>query len=130
MHVTSRRTSLRAAAAVTAGTVLSRKSVWGQTPSRGMITPDQAWDWHVLKSQCGPTYAGSSGKAVEQLVTDGTPVPVVASYGMTSGFTPPDGITARMVFYDPAHPPSESDIAGKILVWRARPSRSHGRCRP
>ena len=26
-----------------------------------MITPRQAWDWHVFKSECGPTYAGSTG---------------------------------------------------------------------
>src|SRR5579864_1510847 len=63
----------------------------------------------------------ASGAAVERLATDGTPVPVVASYGMTSGFTPPEGITARMVFYDPAHPPSASDIAGKILVCQTAP---------
>jgi len=28
----------------------------------------------------------------------------VASYGMTSGFTPPNGITAPMLYYDAAHP--------------------------
>ncbi|MBZ5557364.1 MAG: twin-arginine translocation signal domain-containing protein [Acidobacteriia bacterium] len=167
----SRRTFLKAAAAVTAGTVLSPRSLWGQSlpgiNQRLMITPEQAWDWHVFKSQCGPTYAGSagwkrfteflvskmpefgavdldyveipydhyivddwpdrrthqhgSGKAVEQLVTDGTPVPAVASYGMTSGSTPPEGVTARMVFYDPAHPPRDSDIAGKILVCQSAP---------
>ena len=59
-----------------------------------------------------------SPKAVEKLVTDGTPVPVVASYGMTSGSTPPEGITAQMLYYDPAHPPAESQIAGKILVFQ------------
>ena len=180
----SRRTFLKATAAVTAGTVLSRRSLWGQSrvapvstvspraafPAINrqlMITPQQAWDWHTFKSQCGPTYAGStgwkrftefllskmpefgavdldyveipydhyivddwpdrrthlhgSGKAAEQLATDGTPVPVVASYGMTSGFTPLEGITARLIFYDPAHPPSESDVAGKILVCQTAP---------
>lgn len=168
----SRRTFLKAAAAVTAGTVLSRRSLWAQSRVPGinqrlMITPDQAWDWHLFKSQCGPTYAGSAGwkrftafleskmpefgavdlnyvdipydhyivddwpdrgthlhgspNAVEQLVTNGTPVPVVASYGMTSGFTLPEGITARMVFYDPANPPGDSDIAGKILVCQTAP---------
>ena len=129
-----------------------------------MITPEEAWDWHVFKSECGPTYAGSagwkrftdflisrmqefgtvdldyveipydhyivddwpdrrthiydSGIAVEKLVTGGKPVPVVASYGMTSGATPPEGITAPMVYYDPAHPPAAADIAGKILVFQ------------
>ncbi len=132
-----------------------------------MITPDQAWDWNVFKSQGGPTYAGSagwkrytdfliskmpefgavdldyveipydhyivddwpdrrthmhdSGMAVEKLVTDGTPVPVVASYGMTSGSTPPEGITAPMLYYDPAHPPAAAQIAGKILVFQTAP---------
>ena len=57
-------------------------------------------------------------RSVEKLVTDGTPVPVVASYGMTSGSTPREGITAPMVFYDPAQPPSASQIAGKILVFQ------------
>ena len=40
------------------------------------------------------THMHASPKAVEKLVTDGTPVPVVASYGMTSGSTPVEGITA------------------------------------
>ena len=64
------------------------------------------------------THIYDSGVAVEKLVTDGTPVPVVASYGMTSGSTPPEGITAPMLYYDPAHPPSASEIAGKILVFQ------------
>jgi hypothetical protein len=170
----SRRTFLKTAAGVAAGTVLTRHPLWAQN-SRAisrinpqfMITPQQAWDWHVFKSQAGPTYAGSagwkrltdfliakmpefgavgldyveipydhyivddwpdrrthmhgSGVAVEKLVTDGTPVPVVASYGMTSGFTPPEGITAQMLYYDPAHPPAAGDIAGKILVCQTTP---------
>ena len=153
----SRRTFLKAAAGVTAGTglvgqPLAAQSIAGPaeagTHSRFariepklMITPQQAWDWHVFKSQCGPTYAGSagwkrftdfliskmqefgaadleyvevpydhyivddwpdrrthmhdSGIAVEKLITDGKPVPVVASYGMTSGFTPPSLIGLR-----------------------------------
>ncbi len=37
------------------------------------------------------THIHDSGVAVEKLVTDGTPVPVVASYGMTSGSTPRRG---------------------------------------
>jgi hypothetical protein len=178
----SRRTFLKTAAGVAAGTVLGREGLFAQVPrvdatAAGaanlafpkinqpfMITPKQALDWHVFKAECGPTYAGSagwkrfvdlliskmpeyggidldyvdipydhyivedwpdrrthahnSGIAVEKLVTDGTPVPVVASYGMTSGHTPPGGITAPMVFYDPAHPPEASQIAGKILVFQ------------
>ncbi|HZR22490.1 MAG TPA: twin-arginine translocation signal domain-containing protein [Vicinamibacterales bacterium] len=169
MKTPSRRTFLKAAAGVAAGTVLSRPS-WAQSAATAhtidpqlMITPKQALEWHLFKAQCGPTYAGSAGwkrftdlltskipefggvdldyvdipydhyivedwpdrrthmhdspNAVEKLITDGVPVPVVASYGMTSGSTPRDGITARMLFYDPAHPPSAGDIAGKILVF-------------
>jgi hypothetical protein len=66
------------------------------------------------------THMHGSPNAVEKLVTDGMPVPVVASYGMTSGSTPPEGITAQMLFYDPAHPPAESQIAGKILVFASQ----------
>jgi hypothetical protein len=176
----SRRNFLKATAGIAAGSVLTGRPGWAQgtrlgaTAAQGdlaltridpklLITPDQAWDWNMLKAQGGPTYAGSvgwkrytdfliakmqefgatdldfidipydhyivddwpdrrthihdSGVAVEKLVSDGTPVPVVASYGMTSGFTPPEGITAPMLYYDPAHPPSATEIAGKILVF-------------
>ena len=64
------------------------------------------------------THIYDSGAALEKLVSDGTPVPVVASYGMTSGFTPAEGISAQMVYYDPAHPPDNAQIAGKILVFQ------------
>jgi hypothetical protein len=173
-----RRTFLKAAASVTAGTVLTQRTQWAQSAWAGaaafpkihapfMITPDQAWEWNVFKSQGGPTYAGSagwkrftdfliskvqefggvdldyveipydhyivddwpdrrmhihdSGKAVEKLVTGGTPVPVVASYGMTSGFTPPEGVTAPLLYFDPSRPPAAADIAGKILVFQTVP---------
>ena len=48
-------------------------------------------------------------------------MPVVASYGMTSGSTPPEGVTAQMLYYDPAKPPSAEDAAGKILVFQTAP---------
>src|SRR5215471_5604567 len=67
------------------------------------------------------SHAAGSATAVERIVSDGTPVPVVASYGMTSGFTPPEGITAPMLYYDPANPPPKEQIAGKILVCRTAP---------
>ena len=67
------------------------------------------------------THLPNSGLAVQKFVTDGTPVPVVASYGMTSGFTPPEGVTAPMLYYDPAHPPAGAAIAGKILVFQTAP---------
>jgi hypothetical protein len=66
------------------------------------------------------THVHDSPNAVEKLVTNGTPVPVVASYGMTSGSTPPEGITAEMLYYDPANPPAASLIAGKILVFQTQ----------
>jgi hypothetical protein len=130
-----------------------------------MITPQQALEWAMFKSQIGPTYAGSpggnkwlnfiettmqefgavdlfeqdlpysfytvndwpdprthiygSGVEVEKLVSNGTPVPVVATYGMTSGSTGPSGITAQLVYYDPANPPAS--IAGKIVVFQTVP---------
>jgi hypothetical protein len=58
----------------------------------------------------------SVAPGVLELISDGTSVPV-ASYGMTSGFTPPTGLTARMVYYDPATPPADADLAGKIVVF-------------
>ena len=173
-----RRTFLKAAAGITAGTVLAGENGWGQSghsaaaafpkiDPRLLITPDQAWDWNLFKSRGGPTYAGGagwkrytdfliskmqefgaidldsveipydhyivddwpdrrthlhdSGMALEKFVSDGTPVPVVASYGMTSGFTPPEGVTAPMLYYDPAKPPSAEDMAGKILVFQTAP---------
>lgn len=67
------------------------------------------------------THLHDSGVALEKLVSDGTPVPVVASYGMTSGFTPPEGVTAPMLYYDPAKPPSTEEISGKILVSETAP---------
>jgi hypothetical protein len=178
---TSRRNFLKTAAVAASG-VLMRESLWAQgkplpASSRSfafpkinkpfLMTPDQAWEWNVFKSQGGPTYAGSvgwkrytdfliskmqecgavdfdyvkipydhyivedwpdrgtheykSGKAVEKLVTDGTPVPAVASYGMTSGFTPPEGVTAQLLYYDLEHPPADAQIAGKILVFQTPP---------
>jgi len=67
------------------------------------------------------THFHDSGIALEKLVSDGTPVPVVASYGMTSGFTPPEGVTAPMLYYDRAKPPSAEAMAGKILVFQTAP---------
>jgi hypothetical protein len=130
-----------------------------------MITPTQALQWAMFKSQIGPTYTGSqggnqwlnfiettmqefgavdlfiqdlpysfftvndwpdpnthvygSGVEIEKLISNGTPVPVVASYGMTSGGTPANGVTAQMVYYDPANPPAS--IAGKIVVFQTVP---------
>src|SRR5690349_19886431 len=62
-----RRTFLKAAAGVAAGAVAVRRTAWGEsgalTKIRGefMITPQQAWEWNVFKSQGGPTYAGGAG---------------------------------------------------------------------
>src|SRR5215472_3400980 len=67
------------------------------------------------------THIYGSGVEVEKLVSDSTPVPVVASYGMTSGFTPAGGVTAPMLYYDPASPPTPAQIAGKIVVFQTVP---------
>jgi hypothetical protein len=65
------------------------------------------------------THIYGSGVEVEKLVSNGTPVPVVATYGMTSGSTPDSGITAPLVYYDPSNPPAS--IAGKIVVFKTVP---------
>src|SRR6476659_1950382 len=76
----SRRTFLKTAAGVAAGTALGGQPLAGQrlrpaaasaitgvhptvrkVNSQWMITPDLAWDWNAFKSKCGPTYAGSKG---------------------------------------------------------------------
>ena len=172
MQKRPRRTFLKAAAGVAAGTLLFPGTEWAQKSAAAaafpkihkpfLMTPDQAWEWNLFKSQGGPTYAGSSGwkrytdfltakmqelgavdfdsveipydhyivedwpdrkthlpdsgATLEKLVSDGTAVPVVASYGMTSGSTPREGVTARMLYYDPANPPSAEQMAGRILV--------------
>jgi hypothetical protein len=173
MNRPPRRSFLKAAAGVTAGTVLGQETQWGQAQAFPkihkpyLITPELAWDWNLFKSRGGPTYAGGagwkrytdflifklhefgamdfdfveipydhyivndwpdrrthiydSGAAVEKLVSDGAPVPVVASYGMTSGFTPPEGVTAPMLYCDAARPPSAEETAGKILVFQTAP---------
>src|SRR5258708_2743937 len=40
---------------------------------------------------------------------------------MTSGFTPPEGVSAPMLYYDRAKPPSAEAMAGKILVFQTAP---------
>ncbi len=47
----------------------------------------------------------------------------VASYGANSGSTPDAGITADLVYYDPANPPAS--IAGKIVVYLTIPEDEH-----
>ncbi len=170
MNQPPRRSFLKAAASVTAGTLLGGGTQWGQPAGFPkihkpfLISPDLAQDWNLFKSRGGPTYAGGagwkrytdflifklhemgavdfdfveipydhyivddwpdrrthvydSGRAVEKLVSDGTPVPVVASYGMTSGFTSPEGVTAPMLYCDAGKPPSPEEMAGKILVFQ------------
>ena len=69
-----RRTFLKTAAGVSAGTMLMRDRLWAQSALAAkttnaavkihqpfMLTPKQALDWHVFKAECGPTYAGSTG---------------------------------------------------------------------
>jgi hypothetical protein len=78
--------------------------------------------WYQVNDWPDPrTHTFGSGVEIEKLVSDGVGVPVVASYGMTSGFTPPGGITAPMIYYDPANPPTDDQIKGKILVAKTVP---------
>jgi hypothetical protein len=85
-------------------------------------TVDIPYDHYIVNDWPDPaTHTYGSGVEVEKFVTDGTPVPVVASYGMTSGFTPAQGITAQMIYYDPANPPTAAQMNGKILVAAAAP---------
>ena len=70
---TSRRTFLKAAAGVTAGTVLAPQSLLAQGAGATraaraagvnrafMLTPEKALEWHRFKADCGPTYTGSPG---------------------------------------------------------------------
>ena len=67
----SRRTFLKAAAGITAGTVLAPRALWAAgapatNATRGispkmLVSPKQVLDWHRFKSECGPTYTGSTG---------------------------------------------------------------------
>lgn len=83
---------------------------------------DIPYDHYIVNDWPDPkTHIYGSGVEVEKLVTDGTPVPVVAGYGMTSGSTPTDGLTAQMLYYDPANPPTADQIKGKILVYQTAP---------
>ncbi|HVB99512.1 MAG TPA: twin-arginine translocation signal domain-containing protein [Candidatus Dormibacteraeota bacterium] len=91
-----------------------------QIPERGGIdldTVDIPYKHYIVDDWPDPsTHRYGSGVEVLNLVSGGVPVPVVASYGETSGFTPPEGITAPMLYYDFANPPGDEQIAGKILV--------------
>ena len=73
-------------------------------------------DWPDVR-----THQYGSGVEIEKLVSDGVGVPVVASYGMTSGSTPSQGVTAQMIYYDPANPPTDAQLKGKILVAKGQP---------
>ena len=74
------------------------------------------------------THIYGSGVEVEKMISNGTPVPVVASYGMTSGATPTSGLTAQMVYCPSTTSASGSvtttcpgSIAGKIVVCAVPP---------
>ena len=81
------------------------------------------YDHYIVEDWPDPhTHHADSAAAVEKLVTDGAPVPVIASYGMTSGFTPLEGITtAPLLYYDRVQPPTTEAMAGKILVFETAP---------
>jgi hypothetical protein len=85
-----------------------------------LFTQDLPYSFFTVNDWPDPlTHVNGSGVEVEKLISNGTPVPVVASYGMTSGGTPAKGITAQMVFYNPSSPPAS--IAGKIVVFQTVP---------
>jgi hypothetical protein len=87
-----------------------------------LFTQDIPYTKYIVNDWPDPkTHVYGSGVEAEKLVSNGTPVPVVASYGMTSGSTAPQGITAQMVYYDPSNPPTQAQIAGKILVFKTAP---------
>jgi hypothetical protein len=75
------------------------------------------------------THIYGSGVEVDKMVSNGTPVPVVASYGMTSGATPPNGLTAQMVYCPSTTSNTTSavtttcpgNITGKIIVCALPP---------
>src|ERR1700676_3699631 len=85
-----------------------------------LFIQDLPYSFFTVKDWPDPqTHMYGSGVEIEKLVSNGTGGPVVATYGMTSGSTPANGITAQMVYYDPANPPAS--IAGKIVVFQTVP---------
>src|SRR5262245_31031726 len=71
-----------------------------------------AWTFERWQTTDYPDTSGWS------LVSDGKPLRV-ASYGANLGSTPSDGVTAELVFNDPAAPPAS--LAGKIAVVQTVP---------
>jgi hypothetical protein len=87
-----------------------------------LVTQDMPYPHYIVNDWPDPeTHVYGSGREVEKFISNGTPVPVVASYGMTSGSTPPTGVTAPMLYYNPASPPTKAEITGKILVFQTVP---------
>jgi hypothetical protein len=97
----------------------------GKMPGLGAVDLDFVeipYDHYIVDDwPDGRTHLHDAPDAVEKLVSDGKPVAVVASYGMTSGFTPAEGVTAPMVYWDAAHPPADDTVAGRILVCQTAP---------
>jgi hypothetical protein len=74
------------------------------------------------------THIFGSGVEVLKMISNGTPVATVASYGMTSGATPTTGLTAQMVYCPSTTSASGSvtttcpgNITGKIAVCSPSP---------
>src|SRR6516225_4507602 len=79
-----------------------------------LFIQDLPYSFYTVNDWPNPqTHVNGSGVEIEKLISNNVPVPVVASYGMTSGGTPAEGITAPMVYYDPSSPPES--IEGKIV---------------
>lgn len=87
-----------------------------------LFTQDIPYSKYIVNDWPDPkTHVFGSGIEAEKIVSNGVPVPVVATFGMTSGSTPPQGLTAQMIYYDPDNPPTPAQIAGKILVFKTAP---------
>jgi hypothetical protein len=54
------------------------------------------------------------------LISNGVPISV-ASYSAYSGSTVDAGITAELIYYNPALPPTAGQMAGKIVVFKTLP---------
>jgi hypothetical protein len=59
-------------------------------------------------------------KSQWSLISNGVPINV-ASYSAYSGSTGDAGLTAELIYYNPASPPTAGQMAGKIVVFKTLP---------
>jgi hypothetical protein len=89
----------------------------------GAVIPNNLkheWQYNRYEVDDWPMYRSWQSKLLIPDISTGVAVPV-ASYGMCSGFTPPEGIVAPLIFYDPAAPPQGAQLKGKIVVFKTAP---------